>query len=62
MRFDDNHYASNRFSNIRLKKAGCGAKVMVCDSSTAEYVQSAGADCYAADGVVAVNLAKDLLK
>ena len=46
-----------------LKKAGCGAKVMVGGAVlTAEYAQSAGADCYAADGVVAVNLAKDLLK
>ena len=46
-----------------LKKANCPAKVMVGGAVlTEEYAQSAGADCYASDGVIAVNLAKDLLK
>jgi len=46
-----------------LKKAGSQAKVMVGGAVlTQEYADQAGADCYAHDGVVAVNLAKNLLK
>lgn len=46
-----------------LKKAGSNAKVMVGGAVlTQEYANQAGADCYAKDGVVAVNLAKNLLK
>ncbi|MBP2633936.1 MAG: methionine synthase (B12-dependent) [Firmicutes bacterium] len=45
-----------------LKKAGSRAKVMVGGAVlTQEYADQAGADCYARDGVVAVNLAKDLV-
>lgn len=45
-----------------LKKAGSNAKVMVGGAVlTQEYADQAGADCYARDGVVAVNLAKDLI-
>lgn len=46
-----------------LKKAGSKAKVMVGGAVlTQEYADQVGADCYARDGVVAVNLAKSLLK
>ena len=46
-----------------LKKAGSQAKVMVGGAVlTQEYADQAGADCYAHDGVVAVNLAKNLLQ
>lgn len=46
-----------------LKAAGSSAKVMVGGAVlTQEYADQAGADAYAHDGVIAVNLAKDLLK
>ena len=45
-----------------LKAAGCSAKVMVGGAAvTQEYADNAGADAYAADGVKAVKLAKDML-
>lgn len=45
-----------------LKKAGSKAKVMVGGAVlTQDYADQAGADCYARDGVVAVNLAKNLV-
>ncbi|MBP2630820.1 MAG: methionine synthase (B12-dependent) [Firmicutes bacterium] len=45
-----------------LKKAGSKAKVMVGGAVlTQDYADQAGADCYARDGVVAVNLAKELV-
>ncbi|SFT87055.1 5-methyltetrahydrofolate--homocysteine methyltransferase [Selenomonas sp. GACV-9] len=45
-----------------LKAAGCPAKVMVGGAAvTQDYADSAGADAYAADGVQAVKLAKDML-
>jgi 5-methyltetrahydrofolate--homocysteine methyltransferase len=45
-----------------LKAAGCPAKVMVGGAAvTQEYADNAGADAYAADGVKAVKLAKDML-
>lgn len=46
-----------------LKKAGSKAKVMVGGAVlTQDYADQAGADCYARDGVVAVNLAKELIE
>jgi len=46
-----------------LKAAGSSAKVMVGGAVlTQEYADQAGADAYAHDGVVAVNLAKTLVK
>ena len=46
-----------------LKEAGCTAKVIVGGAVlTQEYADAAGADAYAHDGVVAVQLAKNLLK
>lgn len=45
-----------------LKEAGCPAKVIVGGAVlTQEYADQAGADAYAHDGVIAVNLAKKLL-
>jgi 5-methyltetrahydrofolate--homocysteine methyltransferase len=45
-----------------LKQAGCSAKTIVGGAVlTAEYASQAGADAYAADGVQAVNIAKQLL-
>lgn len=47
----------------KLKAVGCKAKVMVGGAVlTQDYADEAGADCYARDGVVAVNLAKNLVK
>lgn len=46
-----------------LKANGSHAKIMVGGAVlTQEYADQAGADCYASDGVVAVELAKKLLK
>ena len=46
-----------------LKEAGCTAKVIVGGAVlTQEYADAAGADAYAHDGVVAVQLAKSLMK
>lgn len=46
-----------------LKKSGSKAKIMVGGAVlTEEYARQAGADCYASDGVVAVELAKNLVK
>ena len=45
-----------------LKEAGCPAKVIVGGAVlTQEYADQAGADAYAHDGVIAVNIAKKLL-
>lgn len=45
-----------------LKQANCPAKVMVGGAVlTQEYADHAGADCYAADGIIAVNLAKNII-
>ncbi len=45
-----------------LRKAGCEAKVMVGGAAlTQEYADAAGADAYAADGVRAVQLAKEMV-
>ena len=47
----------------KLREAGSTAKVMVGGAAvTPEYAQEAGADFYAADGVAAVRLAKELMK
>lgn len=46
-----------------LKEAGCPAKVIVGGAVlTQEYADQAGADAYAHDGVIAVNLAKELVQ
>ncbi|WP_110954575.1 homocysteine S-methyltransferase family protein [Massilibacillus massiliensis] len=46
-----------------LKDVGSKAKIMVGGAVlTQEYADQAGADCYARDGVVAVNLAKKLVE
>lgn len=46
-----------------LKEAGSTAKVMVGGAVlTQEYADACGADCYAKDGVIAVNLAKELME
>lgn len=46
----------------QLKDAGCPAKVMVGGAAlTQEYADEAGADAYASDGVVAMNLANDMV-
>ena len=45
-----------------LHEAGCQAKVMVGGAAlTQEYADAAGADAYAADGVKAVELAKEMV-
>ena len=45
-----------------LHEAGCKAKVMVGGAAlTQEYADAAGADAYAADGVKAVELAKEMV-
>lgn len=45
-----------------LKQASCPAKIMVGGAVlTQEYADRAGADCYAANGVIAVNLAKTII-
>ena len=47
----------------QLKEAGSTAKVMVGGAVlTQEYADACGADCYAKDGVIAVNLAKEIVK
>ena len=47
----------------KLKNAGCDAKVMVGGAAlTQEYADEAGADAYAADGVIAMNLANEMVK
>ena len=46
-----------------LRQAGSQAKVMVGGAAlTQEYADAAGADAYAADGVIAVKIAKEMLK
>lgn len=46
----------------QLKEAGCPAKVMVGGAAlTQEYADEAGADAYAADGVIAMNLANEMI-
>ena len=46
----------------KLKAANCAAKVMVGGAAvTRDYAASCGADCYAADGVKAVKLAKEIV-
>ena len=46
----------------KLKGENCPAKVMVGGAAvTQEYADSAGADCYAANGVKAVKLAKEIV-
>ena len=47
----------------QLKEAGCPAKVMVGGAAlTQEYADEAGADFYASDGVVAMNLANEIVE
>ena len=46
----------------KLKEASCPAKVMVGGAAvTQDYADAAGADCYAANGVKAVKLAKEIV-
>ncbi len=47
----------------QLKAEGISAKVMVGGAAlTPEYAEEAGADYYASDGVVALNIANDIVK